>query len=129
MRKCCFCIGLKDGVTIIGFLSLIVCIVEWVLSTSFNGYSHGILKEKGGHIVSLLEGLATDKFGINVNDEKIHSLKTNVQLLLNFVTGEFIHLILFSSKTKQLLEICLLFCAFWTGSAILFGRRLLIFQK
>ena len=91
MRKCCFCIGLKDGVTIIGFLSLIICIVEWVLSTSFNnGDAYGILKEKGGHIASLLEGLATDKFGINVNDEKIHSLKANVQLLLNFVTGEFI---------------------------------------
>ena len=90
MRKCCFCIGLKDGVTILGLVSLIICIVEWALCSYFIGDTDGILKEKGKDIVSRLKGLATDKFGINANDEKIHSLKTNVQLLLNFVTGEFI---------------------------------------
>ena len=120
MKKCCFCVGLKDGVTILGFLSLVICIVEWVLSTSFNEHGHSILKKKGDHIVSLIEKLVEEHFQStqnltnpnittldnttlnNSNDEKIHSLKTNVQLLLNFVTGEYKHLILFSSKTKQL---------------------------
>ena len=91
MKNCCICIPLRDGVTILGFLSLIICILEWVLTTAFktdaedaeDGNSVEILREKGDHIVSLITELAKDKFDISVEE-----IKTKAQLLFNCVTGE-----------------------------------------
>ena len=94
MKKCCVCIPLRDGVTILGFLSLIICILEWVLTTAFKtdedgnsddddrvGNSIDILKEKGNHIVSLITELARDKLDIA-------EINGKAQLLFNCVTGE-----------------------------------------
>ena len=85
MKKCCVCIPLRDGVTILGFLSLIICILEWVLTTAFktdeDGNSIDILREKGNHIVSLITELARDKFDIA-------EINGKAQLLFNCVTGE-----------------------------------------
>ena len=88
MKKCCFCIPLREGVTILGFLSLIICILEWVLTTAFktdaeDGNSVEILREKGDHIVSLITDLARDKFDISVEE-----IKTKAHMLFNCVTGE-----------------------------------------
>ena len=89
MKKCCVCIPLRDGVTILGFLSLIICIFEWVLTTAFktdahdaeDGNSINILREKGDHIVSLITELARDKLDIA-------EINGKAQLLFNCVTGE-----------------------------------------
>ena len=88
MKKCCVCIPLRDGVTILGFLSLIICILEWVLTTAFKTDAHedgnsidDILKQKGDHIVSLITELARDKFDIV-------EINGKAQLLFNCVTGE-----------------------------------------
>ena len=88
MKKCCVCIPLREGVTILGFLSLIICILEWVLTTIFktdaeDGNSIEILKEKGDHIVSLIEDLVRNKFDISVEE-----IKTKAHMLFNCVTGE-----------------------------------------
>ena len=91
MKKCCVCIPLRDGVTILGFLSLIICILEWVLTTAFktdaedaeDGNSMNILREKGDHIVSLITDLARHKFDISVEE-----IKTKAHMLFNCVTGE-----------------------------------------
>ena len=74
--------------TILGFLSLIICILEWVLTTIFktdaeDGNSIEILKEKGDHIVSLIEDLVRNKFDISVEE-----IKTKAHMLFNCVTGE-----------------------------------------
>ena len=88
MKKCCVCIPLRDGVTILGFLSLIICILEWVLTTAFktdaeDGNSMNILRKKGDHIVSLITELANNEFDISVKE-----INDKTQLLLNCVTGE-----------------------------------------
>ena len=91
MKKCCVCIPLRDGVTILGFLSLIICILEWVLTTAFktdahdaeDGNSINILREKGDHIVSLITELANNEFNISVKE-----INDKTQLLFNCVTGE-----------------------------------------
>jgi hypothetical protein len=85
MKKCCVCISLREGVTIIGFLSLIICILEWVLTTAFNGDGDSveILREKGNHIVSFITKLAMDEYHISVD-----VIKTKAHMLLNCVTGE-----------------------------------------
>ena len=88
MKKCCVCIPLRDGVTILGFLSLIICILEWVLTTAFktdaeDGNSLNILREKGDQIVSLITELANNEFNISVKE-----INDKAQLLLNCVTGE-----------------------------------------
>ena len=91
MKKCCVCIPLRDGVTILGFLSLIICILEWVLTTAFktdaedaeDGNSISILRDKGDHIVSLITELANNEFDISVKE-----INNKTQLLLNCVTGE-----------------------------------------
>ena len=88
MKKCCICIPLREGVTILGFLSLMICILEWVLTTAFktdaeDGNSVEILKEKGNHIVSLITKLAMNEFNISVE-----VMKTKAHLLFNCVTGE-----------------------------------------
>ena len=88
MKKCCVCIPLRDGVTILGFLSLIICILEWVLTTAFktdaeDGNSINILRDKGDHIVSLITELANNEFDISVKE-----INDKTQLLLNCVTGE-----------------------------------------
>ena len=88
MKRCCVCIPLREGVTILGFLSLIICILEWVLTTIFktdaeDGNSIEILKEKGDHIVSLIEDLVRNKFDISVEE-----IKTKAHMLFNCVTGE-----------------------------------------
>ena len=88
MKKCCVCIPLMDGVTILGFLSLMICILEWVLTTAFktdgeDGNSVEILKRKGHHIVSLITDLARDKFDISVEE-----IKTKAHMLFNCVSGE-----------------------------------------
>ena len=88
MKRCCVCIPLREGVTILGFLSLIICILEWVLTTIFktdaeDRNSIEILKEKGDHIVSLIEDLVRNKFDISVEE-----IKTKAHMLFNCVTGE-----------------------------------------
>ena len=85
MKMCCVCIPLKDGVTILGFLSLMICILEWVLTTAFktDGDSVEILREKGNHIVSLITKLAMDEYHISVD-----VIKTKAHMLFNCVTGE-----------------------------------------
>ena len=95
MKKCCVCIPLRDGVTILGFLSLIICILEWVLTTAFKTdaedcktdaedcNSINILREKGDHIVSLITELANNEFNISVKE-----INDKTQLLFNCVTGE-----------------------------------------
>ena len=74
--------------TILGFLSLIICILEWVLTTAFktdaeDGNSINILRDKGDHIVSLITELANNEFDISVKE-----INDKTQLLLNCVTGE-----------------------------------------
>ena len=88
MKKCCVCIQLREGVTILGFLSLIICILELVLTTTFktdaeDGNSVEILREKGNHIVSLITDLARHKFDISVEE-----IKTKAHMLFNCVTGK-----------------------------------------
>ena len=88
MKKCCVCIPLREGVTILGFLSLMICILEWVLTTAFktdaeDGDSVEILREKGNHIVSLITKLAMDEYHISVD-----VIKTKAHMLFNCVTGE-----------------------------------------
>ena len=90
MKKCCVCIPLRDGVTILGFLSLIICILEWVLTTAFktdahaeDGNSINILREKGDHIVSLITELARNEFDISVEE-----INGKTQMLFNCITGE-----------------------------------------
>ena len=87
-KKCCICIPLREGVTILGFLSLIICILEWVLTTAFktdaeDGNSIESLREKGDHIVSLIKNLARDKFDISIEE-----IKTKAHMLFNYVTGK-----------------------------------------
>ena len=86
MKKCCICIPLRDGLDIIGFLSLMICILELVLTTAFkmdaeDGVSVEILREKG--IVSLITKLAMDEYHISVD-----VIKTKAHMLFNCVTGE-----------------------------------------
>ena len=88
MKNCCICIPLRDGVTILGFLSLIICILEWVLTTAFktdaeDGNSINVLRDKGDHIVSLITELANNKFDISVQE-----INDKAQLLFNCITGE-----------------------------------------
>ena len=88
MKKCCVCIPLRKGVTILGFLSLMICILALVLATAFktdaeDGNSVEILREKGNHIVSLIKELARDQFDISVEE-----INGKAQLLFNCVTGE-----------------------------------------
>ena len=88
MKKCCVCIPLREGVTILGFLSLMICILELVLTIAFktdaeDGNSVEILKEKGNDIVSLITKLAMDEYHISVN-----VIKTKAHMLLNCVAGE-----------------------------------------
>ena len=98
MKKCCVCIPLRDGVTILGFLSLIICILEWVLTTAFktdaheDGNSIDILREKGDHIVSLITELARNEFDISVEE-----ISVKTQMLFNCITGE--------SKKKKIILI------------------------
>ena len=85
---CCICIPLREGVTILGFLSLIICILELVLTTTFktdaeDGNSVEILREKGNHIVSLITELANNKFNISIKE-----INDKAQILFNCVTGE-----------------------------------------
>ena len=89
MKKCCVCIPLRDGVTILGFLSLIFCILEWVLTTAFKTDAHeddnsnDILREKGDHILSLITELARNEFDISVEE-----INGKTQMLFNCITGE-----------------------------------------
>ena len=88
MKKCCFWIPLRDGVTILGFLSLMICILEWVLTTAFKTDAEDvdsvqILREKGNHIVSLITELAMDEYHISID-----VIKTKAHMLFNCVTGE-----------------------------------------
>ena len=90
MKKCCVCIPLRDGVTILGFLSLIICILEWVLTTAFKTDAHdngnsinNIFRAKGDHIVSLITELANNEFNISVKE-----INDKTQFLFNCVTGE-----------------------------------------
>ena len=88
MKKCCVCIQLREGVTILGFLSLIICILEWVLASAFKTDAGDknlvkILREEGNHIVSLITDLARYRFDISVEE-----IKTNAHMLFNCVTGK-----------------------------------------
>ena len=96
MRFCCLCIPLRDGITILGFFSLIICVVQWILSTALNPdpdtISFGLLKNKTDEIISLLEDLALKELAPNKTDiikQQFESLKSNYGLMFNFVTGKF----------------------------------------
>ena len=83
-------ISLRRGVTILGFLSLIICIVEWVMSTTFNFDKNSVnqpLKTRTTHISSLLTELA--KVELHMSNDQIESLKGNCKLIFDGLTGEF----------------------------------------
>ena len=82
-------ISLRRGVTILGFLSLIICIVEWVISTTFNFHENSFnqpLKTRTAHISSLLTQLAEDE--LHMSSVQIESLKNNCKLIFDGLTGE-----------------------------------------
>ena len=95
MRFCCLCIPLRDGITILGFFSLIICVVQWILSTALNpdnDISFDLLRNKTEEIISLLENLTLKELAPNKTDiikEQFESLKSNYGLMFNFVTGKF----------------------------------------
>ena len=95
MRFCCLCIPLRDGITILGFFSLIICFVQWILSTALNPeneVSFDLLKNKTDEIIYLLEKLALKELAPNKTDiikKQFESLKSNYGLMFNFVTGKF----------------------------------------
>ena len=95
MRFCCLCIPLRDGITILGFFSLIICVVQWILSTALNpdsDISFDLLKNKTEEIIFLLEDLALKELAPNKIDiikKQFESLKSNYGLMFNFVTGKF----------------------------------------
>ena len=95
MRFCCLCVPLRDGITILGFFSLIICVVQWILSTALNPdneISFDLLKNKTDKIIFLLEDLALKELAPNQTDiikEQFKSLKSNYGLMFNFVTGKF----------------------------------------
>ena len=94
MRFCCLCIPLRDGITILGFFSLIICFVQWILSTALNPeneVSFDLLKNKTDEIIYLLEQLALKELAPNKTDiikKQFESLKSNYGLMFNFVTGK-----------------------------------------
>ena len=102
MKKCCVCIPLRDGVTILGFLSLMICIFEWVITTAFktdaDDNSIDILKEKGNNTVYLIAELAKSEFHISVEEINIKT-----QLMFNCITGESKKLIHENSKLNPLI--------------------------
>ena len=90
MKSCCPCITLKSGVTTVGFLSLIFCIVEWVLSTTFNADEDPLnvhFKNKTNEIFSLLEEFAKNKLNMK-GDEEIKCFKDHLKSMFNCLTGE-----------------------------------------
>ena len=95
MRFCCLCIPLRDGITILGFFSLIICVVQWILSTALNpdnDISFDLLRNKTEEIIFLLEDLALKELAPNKIDiikKQFESLKSNYGLMFNFVTGKF----------------------------------------
>ena len=95
MRFCCLCVPLRDGITILGFFSLIICVLQWILSTALNpdnDISFDLLKNKTDEIISLLEDLALKELAPNKTDiikKQFESLKSNYGLMFNFVTGKF----------------------------------------
>ena len=96
MRFCCLCIPLRDGITILGFFSLIICVVQWILSTALNpdnDISFDLLRNKTEEIISLLEDLVLKELASNKTDgiimQQFESLKSHYDLMFNFVTGKF----------------------------------------
>ena len=96
MRLCCLCVPLRDGITILGFFSLIICVVQWILSTALNPdneISFDLLKNKTDKIIFLLEDLALNELSdpnqTDIIKEQFKSLKSNYGLMFNFVTGKF----------------------------------------
>ena len=90
MKSCCPCIALKSGVTTVGFLSLIFCIVEWVLSTTFNADEdplNVLFKNKTNEIFSLLEEFAKNELNMN-GDEEIKYFKDHLKSMFICLTGE-----------------------------------------
>ena len=70
--------------TILGFLSLMICILELVLATTFKDEDEiEILREKGNSIVSLITALARNESHVPVEE-----IKTKADLFLNCVMGE-----------------------------------------
>ena len=95
MRFCCLCVPLRDGITILGFFSLIICVVQWILSTALNPdpdtISFGLLKNKTDEIFSLLKELAinrTDNATANVIEEQFKVLENNSGIMFNLVSGK-----------------------------------------
>ena len=95
MRFCCLCVPLRDGITILGFFSLIICVVQWILCTALNPdpdtISFGLLKNKTDEIFSLLKELAinrTDNVTANVIEEQFKGLENNSGIMFNFVSGK-----------------------------------------
>ena len=89
------CISLKRGVTIIGFVSLIICLIEWVLSTTFNAGEDTFsqqLKNKTADVFLLLSKFAQDE--LLMNTEQIESFTQNYRLVFDCMTGKFRRLIL-----------------------------------
>ena len=108
MRFCCLCVPLRDGITILGFFSLIICVVQWILSTALNPdpdtISFGLLKNKTDEIFSLLKELAinrTDNVTANVIEEQFKGLENNSGIMFNFVSGKnFITLLFWLLSAK-----------------------------
>ena len=73
MRFCCLCIPLRDGVTVLGFFSLIICVLQWILATTLN---------PGIDILFFLQKNQTE-----ITIEQLESLKSNSGLMLNCVTA------------------------------------------
>ena len=76
--------------TILGFLSLIICIVEWVMSTTFNAGEDPLnkhFKNKTTHIFSLLKEMAVTE--LNMNGTEIKSFTDHSKLMFNCLTGEY----------------------------------------
>ena len=110
MRFCCLCVPLRDGITILGFFSLIICLVQWLLSTALNPdpdtISFGLLKNKTDKIFSLLKELAINRTDndvtANVIEEQFKGLESNSGMMFNFVSGtNFITLIVLVVECQQ----------------------------
>ena len=102
MSSCFPCISLKRGVRIIGFLSLIICIIEWVLSTTFNANKDSLnqarqFKEKTKHIFSILRNLTREKLKLTDEQETacIETFTGHTEVMFNCVTGKLLFIIIF----------------------------------